>query len=74
MSVYKHNIKPWQFLNTTTTTTSGIIAVNNIVKYNNIVFCFQKHPVNSMTWLRNLFNTFYGVKMSQSKDESLPPH
>ena len=50
---------------------SGGIVVNNNVKFDSIVFCFQKNPVNSMSWLHNLLNTFYGQKMSQDKCESI---
>ena len=31
------------------------------VKYNNIVFCLQQHSTNSITQLRNKINTLYGV-------------
>ena len=44
---------------------TGGISEHNNVKHNIIVFCLQTHPINLMTWLSSILNTFYGVKMFQ---------
>ena len=50
MKVFEFLIKIF-FLATVISTTM-VVALHSNVNYNNIVFCFQKHPVNLMTWLR----------------------
>ena len=47
----------------------AIATLSNGIAYDGIVFCFQKHPVN--TWLSALLNPIYSQTMPMDTYDSL---